>query len=477
MPYDITQLREHGGKVAIPYKDKSIDKSFYYDVVVLPMEELKSDKKGIKGFYSVPKTSITNPSLIENRGDVSVEGDNVRIPYELKGWIGFHATIDPKAAEANDSRFEKNKFYNPAKVRLYVRNKLAADSLLNYLGLTAAFTNYIEGELSFDILDDNLLPDIATSNRQGFNELDDRWDLLITILRPLVRDLINRRNTVVEERNDAEQSIKDDRAARAKGNAVTLFRKEAESFDIDSTTVDALVAKQAMLLEGDIDAKAKEKFVIFISHAGDDKYFSDFVYELLRKRGAKPEEFFYTSARDEGAKPKGDDPLGQQIKMNIISDNTLISYFTSSRFRNNENCLFEAGAGWATRTIGEYTVLSTLYEDVPDWLTNGKPEVCLSKKQEIELSVRYYNQLVDLLNRLIEHLNMGRDIKREQKIEPFKNAEFPSEKEINDAGKVYRDYMDQEIVDHWEYYIRPFLNAYFSDEGEAGSVEKGVNDK
>lgn len=36
-----------------------------------------------------------------------------------------------------------------------------------YLKNTQAFSNYIEGEINFDVLDDNSLGDIATSNRQG----------------------------------------------------------------------------------------------------------------------------------------------------------------------------------------------------------------------------------------------------------------------------------------------------------------------
>lgn len=63
----------------------------------------------------------------------------------------------------------------------------------------------IIGEVSFDLLDDNLLFDIMTSNRQGCNELDGRWKLLTQIMRPLVRELINKRNTRLSKEKKKKQ--------------------------------------------------------------------------------------------------------------------------------------------------------------------------------------------------------------------------------------------------------------------------------
>ena len=53
-------------------------------------------------------------------------------------------------------------------------------------------SNYIEGEISFDILDDDDLPDIATSSRQDFLD-DERVELLIDIVDPILKALFNLR--------------------------------------------------------------------------------------------------------------------------------------------------------------------------------------------------------------------------------------------------------------------------------------------
>ena len=129
------------------------------------------------------------------------------IPYKLEGWIGIHSSIDKEFASRNDSRYLRNKVYQPNKLRLYVRKKLAVENFLEYLHNTQAFSNYIEGEISFDILDDDRLPDIATTNRQGFDEDSDRIKLLVEILKPIVGALIRQRVNIGEKIKEEEDSF------------------------------------------------------------------------------------------------------------------------------------------------------------------------------------------------------------------------------------------------------------------------------
>ena len=128
------------------------------------------------------------------------------ISYKLEGWIGIHSSVDKPTATKNDSRYLNNKVYNPNQLRLYVRKKLAVENFLEYLHNNQAFNNYIEGEISFDVLDDDRLQDIATSNRQGFDEANDRVQLLVEILKPIVGALIRSRAKIGEEIKKEEQA-------------------------------------------------------------------------------------------------------------------------------------------------------------------------------------------------------------------------------------------------------------------------------
>ena len=157
--------------------------------------------------------------------------------YEMRGWIGIHTTIEKDEAKDNDDIFLRNRAYQPNRLRLYVRNKLAVENFMNYLKNTQAFSKYIEGEIFFDILDTNDLPDIATANRQEYKENNDRIQKLIEILRPIVGILIRERSekgTQIrkEEREyweakKAEETAKKEKAEQEARRAEEA-RREAE---------------------------------------------------------------------------------------------------------------------------------------------------------------------------------------------------------------------------------------------------------
>ena len=116
----------------------------------------------------------------------------------MVGWIGVHATIESR--NATDENFIRNDIYQPNKLRVYVRNKLAVADFFEMHPSTQAMANYVEGDITFNILDDDDLPDIATSSRQDFLD-DERVELLISILDPIV-------NTMFKVRNDIGQKIR-----------------------------------------------------------------------------------------------------------------------------------------------------------------------------------------------------------------------------------------------------------------------------
>ncbi len=142
------------------------------------------------------ETHVIDTTLFPTSGEKTFhkeDGTEIRKKYELVGWIAIHSTIEQK--NAVDERFLRNSVYQPNRLRLYVRNKIAIDDYFNISPSTQAMSNYIEGEISFNILDDNDLPDIATSSRQSFLA-DERIELLISIVNPIVNTLFGLRNRV-----------------------------------------------------------------------------------------------------------------------------------------------------------------------------------------------------------------------------------------------------------------------------------------
>ena len=201
--------------------------------------------------------------------------------------------------------------------------------------------------------------------------------------------------------------------------------------------------------------------MVFISHARKDKMFTDFIYNLLLKQGVNDNEIFYTSKDEDSSSYNNIDPLAKQIKDNIINKNVLLLYLTSSNYKKSEYCLFEGGAGWATRSVGDYILLSLTYNEIPKFLTNGKLEYLLEENKSVSLNRKNYTNIVDILNKIIQHLNSGR--RSEDLIDLFPKAEIPSDIELAESEKKIEEYMDSEIIKHWNFYIGDKIEEYLKN--------------
>lgn len=188
-----------------------------------------------------------------------------KIPYSLTGWIGIHSSIKKEDAQINDPLFLKNKAYKSTQLRLYVRKKLAVEDFMPYLKNTQAFSNYIEGEISFDVLDDNELGDIATSNRQGFAEDDERVALLIELLKPIVTSLITHRVRIGQKIRDEENQIQADTEAALKAS-----ENERKELAVEK----AVIEKKYETASVNIQKYKAQSHTIFNAITEDQKTFS-----------------------------------------------------------------------------------------------------------------------------------------------------------------------------------------------------------
>ena len=390
---------------------------------------------------------------------INKQGNEVSKPYSMTGWIGLHSTIDKILGEQNDERFLKSQFYNPIQLRLYVRNKLAMENFLPVINKTQAFVNYIEGEIHFDILDDDDMPDIATSNRQGFDEHDGRVQILADIVSKIITQLITKRNNLSEKMRENEKVIINDRKNIAKTKFAKAIDEDIKDYpELNIEQRNQLTQMVVNKVEGDVTLK--NSFMLFISHSSADKCIADFIYYLLKKRGVEDSEIFYTSRDDTVEQYSNLDSLSKQIKECIVSKNTLLLYLTSKDYKQSEYCMFEGGAGWATRAVNEYELLSLTHEEIPEFLTNSKMEFCLECNGNIQLNRKMCLYLIRLLNRIINHLNNGRELVKKNLIKPFEDVVIPTDLELDKCGKTVLDFIDYDIIEHWNRYIGNNLSEY-----------------
>ena len=185
-------------------------------------------------------TIVLDPTAFKVTGNAEFSKDDgsiVEKEYQLTGWIAVHSTIEEK--NSPDKAFVRNNVYQPNRLRLYVRNKLAVADFFEISKSTQTMANYIEGEISFDILDDDELPDIATSSRQDFLS-DSRVELLVSLVSPILSSLFKVRNEIgqkIREENDAyeefllkqeEEKRKTEEAARVEAENTARKAEEAK---------------------------------------------------------------------------------------------------------------------------------------------------------------------------------------------------------------------------------------------------------
>lgn len=411
---------------------------------------------------------VINPKTRDKfltEGKIVIDGKEKN--YKLTGWIGIHSSIDKDDAVNNDSRYVKNKFYNPNQIRIYVRGKLFNDSILSSLPLVGAFVNYIEGEIAFEILDENDLDDIATSNRQDFSFIDERVNLLNELLAGICRQLLQDRQRLA----DNIKSLVDEENKTIQSREKTTFSRDVYKELISDDTLPKQKANElanviANKLKGEYDLKTS--FKLFLSHASSDRIFTDFISAYLQKLGfifdkdIDKTEIFYSS---DGLNIDSLDPLSEIIKNMLIRDNTQILFLTSKNFLNSQYCLFEGGAAWATRSIGMYRIVSLDYESIPKFLTNGKPEFSFNvkNKDSFILDRQSYENLVKVLNEIIEHLNKNREVIEKPTVPLIPEVKFKDEVEMRKEGKTDRDYMDQDVLTYWETYVEKKIDKYIRD--------------
>lgn len=143
-----------------------------------------------------------------------INGSRRKICCEMKGWIGIHSSLNNSILDRNSAGSKRIQFH-PNALRLYVRGKLAVNNLMNYVNSSAAFANYIEGEISFDILDDDDLEDASTSNREGYSINDPRIKVLLDIVGKIVNSLIIERNKIGNTINRELSEIKQQKEKEA----------------------------------------------------------------------------------------------------------------------------------------------------------------------------------------------------------------------------------------------------------------------
>ncbi|EIB6115831.1 ATP-binding protein [Enterococcus faecalis] len=436
-----------GNTYCLPYK--KYKEHPYENLTEISQERIQQH------MYTIPEK--------DDSEDGSNEKDKKKKFGEIKGWIGIHSSIESKIAFANDNSFKKNKLYNPLKLRVYVRNKLAIDNFLPTINNTQVFVNFIEGEISYDILDDNDFPDIATTSRQSMDENDGRIINLASDIKREITKLIKKRQTVSKEMAEKERILDIDSNTKAKealANTIDKTVKKVSQESSESSIDQDELMKYASEIKNDVlrnvkGETLKRKYKIFFSHSRENKIIIDFFFYLLKNIGVQEEEMFYTS-KDNRPEVEIKKSLADISKANIIDNNTIMFFYSTKSFLESEYCMFEGGAAWATRTQEDFFITFDSFSNIPKYL-NFADEFLLGLTENSDLlSGVIYNGIVQSLNFLIKHINTGREINQESVVPMFQEVDFPDKVQLSNGERVT---LDELIIRYWDTYVKKGVYA------------------
>lgn len=189
----------------------------------------------------------------------NLQGTLKKLPYKMTGWIGIHSSLNNHILSRN-SQTGKRFQHHPNALRLYVRGKLAVNNLMNYVASTAAFASYIEGEISFDVLDDDMFEDASTSNREGYSTTDPRIKVLLAIVGKIINTLVNERTKAGNKINEELKQIKGRKEAEAEAERK---RREVAERQVQAEREKAqLESNQRKQVEAERDTAKERLFVL-----------------------------------------------------------------------------------------------------------------------------------------------------------------------------------------------------------------------
>ena len=125
------------------------------------------------GEYDVNRLG-NNTNLSED--PIQLKGDLAE-GYKVCGWIGsVSKPSDLKKEDASNN-----------KISIIVRGKLAQEDVLSSFSEGGVYASYLVGEICADFLDEDNLPDVATSNRQQIKDTDERYTALQAFVQKILK--------------------------------------------------------------------------------------------------------------------------------------------------------------------------------------------------------------------------------------------------------------------------------------------------
>ena len=303
----------------------------------------------------------------------NVDGNIVKVPFEICGWIGTVNDLPSlrKLAMPTECDDETDKItINDNRISLYSRGKLGEFDILSKIKNNRNSEAYVVGELYVDVFEQDGLSDMAISNRRGYEENDPRYTEVIKIAKRLLSFIVDQKDAVrklEKEDKQAEESaaIKENfKSSQNRSGHVFNNMSETDRQDVEA---DFKQFTRAVTL----DYQNKRPTHILISHRQNDvRIYGDFLIELLVSMNSQLKDIITFTSNPAYGIRKGRN-IFEELKQCFRPDYLVIFLFTKS-FYDSNSCLAEAGAAWATNTQYMNFPIDIDFSDIDKPIDNAK---------------------------------------------------------------------------------------------------------
>ena len=287
------------------------------------------------------------------------------ITVRIYGWIGTYKTTRGMKKEINE--------FSDNYLAIFAHNKMGLRNVLPIISRNRVYESYIVGNLYIDAFEAPNFPDMAGTNRQGYNESDPRWITALKYIREITDKIVRLHElfaTAERTEKDAEKEAKKEEAERAlkerlenvtkniTENITQKISKDTSPERIEQTVSSEIEAMKPLLgFKAIVDAHKKK---ILISQTWKDKIVADVIYQMLLFNGVPKEDIIYSNGPDPETNLPERDIYGYLQKFFINSASTEMIYVlfvTSKNVLNIEEdnpaaswgVLMEIGAAWVTQ--------------------------------------------------------------------------------------------------------------------------------
>ena len=293
------------------------------------------------------------------------KGVDQKITVSIYGWVGTYKTTRGMKKEINE--------FSDNYLAIFAHNKMGLRNVLPIISRNRVYESYIVGNLYIDAFEAPDFPDMAGTNRQGYNESDPRWIVALKYIREITDKVVKlHEQFAAAERaaKDAEKEARkaeDERKLKEKLNVATksisssLAKKLQNTQNVSAieSAVSAEMEAMKPLLgfKATVDANKKR---IMISQTFKDRHVANAIYKMLLFNGVPKEDIIYSNGPDPETNLPEKDIYGYLQKFFINSASTEMIYVLFVTSKNVLDVdpaspsvswgeLMEIGAAWVTQ--------------------------------------------------------------------------------------------------------------------------------